>query len=123
VRGLIKAPTFLSFLSSQLCVRSVCTSGHWVWVLLPRCSLRCTPPLGWRRTLCCFLARYLVVKEPTPPGDTAQTGCGHLAIVRIGLFPKVPLSLRCSRTRLLLRQQHATARRGSGPVTLAAAFG
>ena len=43
------------------------------------------------------------------------------AIVRIGLVPKVPLSLRCSRTRLLLRQQHATARRGSGQVTLAAA--
>jgi hypothetical protein len=48
---------------------------------------------------------------------------GRLAIVRIGLVPKVPLSLRCSRTRLLLRQQHATARRGSGRVTLVAVSG
>jgi len=64
------------------------TFGHWVWVFLPRCSLRCTPPLGWRRTLCCFLARYLVVKEPKLLPETQLKPPAANGHRRIGLFPQ-----------------------------------
>ncbi len=38
----------------------------WVRASLPGCSCECTS-IGVEVPLCCFLARYLVVKEPTPP--------------------------------------------------------
>jgi hypothetical protein len=64
VIGLIRAPTFLSFLSSQLCDRlfSHPVTGSGYFYPGAQCDVR----LHWDgvRTLCCFLARYLVVKEP-----------------------------------------------------------